>query len=39
MIGGRAGELEVLNALVPVAMGALLGIALMIRAGSARTAV
>lgn len=38
MIGGRAGELEVLNALVPVAMCVLLGIALIIRARSARTA-
>ena len=38
VIGGRAGELEALNALVPVAMCVLLGIALIIRARSARTA-
>jgi hypothetical protein len=38
MIGGRAGELEVLNALVPVAMCVLLGIAMIIRARSARAA-
>ena len=38
MIGGRAGELEILNALVPVAMCVLLGIALMIRARSVRAA-
>lgn len=38
MIGGRAGELEVLNAIVPVAVCVLLGIAIMIRARSARTA-
>ena len=38
MIGGRAGELEVLNALVPVAMCVLLGIALVIRVRSGRTA-
>jgi hypothetical protein len=37
MIAGRAGELEVLNALVPVAMCVLLGVALVIRARSART--
>lgn len=38
MIGGRAGELEILNAFVPVAMCVLLGIALVIRARSGRTA-
>jgi len=38
MIGGRAGELEVLNAIVPVAVCVLLGIAIMIRARSARAA-
>lgn len=38
MIGGRAGELEILNALVPVAMCVLLGIALMIRVRSGRPA-
>lgn len=38
MIGGRAGELEVLNAIVPVAICVLLGIAIMIRARSVRTA-
>ncbi|HJW48180.1 MAG TPA: glycosyltransferase family 87 protein [Candidatus Limnocylindria bacterium] len=36
MIGGRAGELEILNALVPVAMCVLLAIALIIRARSGR---
>ena len=38
MIGGRAGELEVLNAFVPIAMCVLLATALLIRARSARTA-